>query len=333
MILLNSVPSDKALKKLERRYIHDLIRLYIHIDEEGTTFNNMNTDKINNFIRLLTKIIKNRDMVSQLNECIFPIASGEITGKIIAIRHSQTYENIFHHQALESGTWNKIKGHAELLSSHFRNSPVTCVGHLMIESSHEQLAKNKKLQKFIKTNFPLVIRSEKKRTHVTGNGILDPIEDYDPLKFNLYMFNEKDPETLLKMPEYYRLARMMIACIPVNNLVIIGHSGWFRDFFNQTKDPNMVGVINPSDNKMYNAQGLLYNYKLPSNMDIVSKWGGNKLKKSLLFSYNKCLFQPDMEEIEQTSKYQACITENTSKIHSKNSRRNVHTNQQGSPAT
>jgi hypothetical protein len=333
MTLLKSVSTDKALvnskgeRRSKRLYVFNLIDIYesIHKNEQFNNFKHINTDKINNFIKLLTTIIKDQVLVGELNKCIFPDTSREITGKIIAIRHSETYENIFHHHAKTSGVVEFIKGHVELATkSHYRNSPVTCVGHLMIKSSQEQLMRNEELQEFIRENFPLVIRSEKKRTHTTGNGILDPIEHYNPLKFNLYMFNEKDPQTLIKMTEYYRLARMMIACIPVNNLVIIGHSGWFRDFFNQKKDLRMAGVINPVDKKMFNAQGLLYNYKLRTSMDIVSTGGWNILKNVLLFSYDKRLFQPNMEAIENNAEYNQCLEENQRHIATANSRRNIH---------
>ena len=323
MVLLQTVIHDQGVQgDKKRQYIRNLIYIYFKINERERRIV-INRSKINNFIKLLMKIVKDKNLKGELQKCLFR-SEQLIEGKIIIIRHSETYENLFHHKAITATGFNKIKYHAELLESYYRNSPVTLVGKLMIESSQQQLANNKLLQDTIKKNFPIVIRSEKKRTHETGDDILKAVTNYDPLKFDLFMFNEKDPQTLLKMPEYYRLSRIMIACIPTDNLIIIGHSGWFRDFFNQTKDPLVAEIINPTDHKMYNAQALLYNYTLSIDQDIMSKWGKNYLKHNFHFTYEKCLFQPNMTTITNDDRYNDCLRNNQQKISTKNRRRNVH---------
>lgn len=322
MFLLESVINDQGVQgDKKRQYIRNLIDIYIKINERRIV---INRSKINNFIKLLIKIVKDKILKGELQKCLFN-SKQLIEGNIIIIRHSETYENLFHHKAITASAFNKIKYHVELLEPYYRNSPVTCVGKLMIESSQQQLANDKSLQDEIKKNFPIVIRSEKKRTHETGDDILKAVTNYNPLKFDLFMFNEKDPQTLLKMPEYYRLSRIMIACIPTDNLIIIGHSGWFRDFFNQTKDPSVAIIINPTDDKMYNAQALLYKYTLPINQeDIMSRWGKNYLKDNFNFTYEKCLFKPDMTTITNDERYNSCLEKNQEVISTKKHRRNVH---------
>lgn len=291
-------------------FIYRLIDIYQDILHRVLIHKNLKLEQlsfpnINRFIDLLMKVDIN------LSKCKIN-SNNPNFGKFIIIRHTETLENLIAPYGVKK--LKKLQGFGNMahFASHHphRNSEISRYGLYMIENVYEQLKEDEKLRRDIINNFPLLLTSRKRRTHRTAKGTIQRIfhntsnassenESKFISRFEIYLFDEffiklgkiNDPSLKLDEELVYELSDIFLSCLPTNNFIISGHSHWFQHFFSQKNDENLNRLLNPSK-KMFNVQGLLYQYYI-KNPGITTKNFRNSCQ------FTSCLFQPKFNEREQ----------------------------------